>query len=194
MKVTNDVDPAAQIGSGTKIWHHAQVREGATLGEDCVVGRGAYVGPGVRIGKNVKIQNYALVYDPAVVEDGVFIGPAVVLTNDRYPRAVSPDGNLRDANDWDPVGVTIRQGASIGARSVCVAPVTIGEWALVAAGSTVIRDVPPFALVAGSPAKRLGWVGKAGVPLEQRDHGIWVCPVTQDHYYETDQGLREAGT
>ena len=186
MQIINDVDPGAAIGQGTKVWHYAQIREGAVLGRDCVIGRGAYVGPGVRIGDHCKIQNYALVYDPAIIEDGVFIGPAVVLTNDRYPRAVSPDGALRGADDWDPVGVTIHHGASVGARSVCVAPVTIGAWALVAAGSTVIRDVPAFALVAGSPAKRVGWVGKQGVPLEDLRDGLWRCPASGDRFRVID--------
>lgn len=191
MQIINDVDPGAAIGQGTKVWHYAQIREGAVLGRDCVIGRGAYVGPGVRIGDHCKIQNYALVYDPAVIEDGVFIGPAVVLTNDRYPRAVSPDGALRGADDWDPVGVTIHHGASIGALSVCVAPVTIGAWALVAAGSTVIRDVPAFALVAGSPAKQVGWVGKQGVPLEDLRDGLWRCPASGGRFREIDGALVE---
>ncbi len=117
----------------------------------------------------MKIQNYALVYEPAVVGDGAFIGPAAVFTNDHFPRSVNPDGSVKSGHDWEPVGVTVLEGASIGARSVCVAPVTIGRWALVAAGATVIRDVPDFALVVGSPARRIGWVGRAGVPLVQAE-------------------------
>ena len=191
MQPINDVDPRAQLGAGTRVWHNAQVRENAQIGENCVVGRGAYIGPDVTIGDNCKIQNYALVYDPAVVEDGVFIGPAVVFTNDRFPRAVSPDGVPRGAEDWEQVGVTVRCGASIGARSVCVAPVTIGAWALVAAGSTVIHDVADYALVAGSPARRVGWVGKQGLPLERVDETTWRCPVTATIYRETDGTLKE---
>ena len=130
-----DVDDRAQIGDGSSVWHLAQVREGAVLGRHCIVGRGAYVGTGVRMGDNCKLQNYALVYEPAVLEDGVFVGPAVVFTNDHYPRAVSSRRHAEvRAHDWEPVGVTVREGASIGARAVCVAPVTIGRWALVAAG------------------------------------------------------------
>ena len=166
---TADVADEVRIGDRSSIWHLAQVREGASLGENCIVGRGAYIGTGVQIGNNVKVQNYALVYEPARVEDGAFIGPAVVFTNDHFPRSVNPDGSLKSGHDWEPVGVTVREGASIGARSVCVAPVTIGRWALVAAGATVVRDVPDFALVVGSPARRIGWVGRAGVPLEQVD-------------------------
>src|ERR1700722_918642 len=97
---TADVDASAVIGGGTRIWHLAQVRENATLGSGCIVGRGAYVGPGVEIGGNVKLQNYALVYEPARLEDGVFIGPAAVLTNDMYPRSADVAGNLKRADDW----------------------------------------------------------------------------------------------
>ena len=186
-----DVSDAARIGDGTKVWHLAQVREDAVLGENCIVGRGAYVGTGVKIGDNVKIQNYALVYEPAVLGDGVFIGPAVVLTNDTYPRSVNPDGSLKSAHDWEPVGVTIREGASIGARAVCIAPVTIGRWATVAAGAVVTKDVPDFALVAGVPARRIAWVGKAGEPLT-REGDYWVCGRTQQKYIEVDDILREA--
>jgi len=189
---TADVDARATIGAGTRIWHLAQVREDAQVGADCIVGRGAYLGPGVVVGDRCKIQNHALVYEPAVLEDGAFVGPAVVFTNDYYPRAVNPDGTLKSADDWHAIGVTVRTGASIGARSVCVAPVTIGRWALVAAGSVVTKDVPDFALVAGVPARRLRWVGRAGEPLERADDGRWRCPRTGELYVETDGVLRPA--
>ncbi|MEV8143893.1 acyltransferase [Specibacter sp. NPDC078709] len=186
-----DVADQAIIGEGSKIWHLAQVREDAVLGENCIVGRGAYVGNGVKIGANSKIQNYALVYEPAVLGHGVFIGPAVVLTNDTYPRAVSPDGSLKSAHDWTPVGVTIEDGASVGARAVCIAPLTIGRWSTIAAGSVVTKDVPAFALMAGVPARRLGWVGKAGFPLAEAG-GFWVCPETGAKYIENSNSLKEA--
>lgn len=185
-----DVADSVTIGAGSSIWHLAQVREGARLGRNCVVGRGAYIGTGVELGDNCKVQNYALVYEPARLEAGVFIGPAVVLTNDTYPRAVNPDGSPKSAHDWEPVGVTIREGAAIGARAVCVAPVTIGRWATIAAGSVVTKDVPDFALMAGVPARRLGWVGRAGVRLIEKD-GAWVCPQTGETYRENDGALRE---
>ncbi|WP_341934960.1 N-acetyltransferase [Microbacterium sp. LWO14-1.2] len=185
-----DVSPEATIGSGSSIWHLAQVREGARLGENCIIGRGAYVGTGVEMGDNCKVQNYALVYEPAKLADGVFIGPAVVLTNDTYPRAINADGTIKSAHDWEPVGVTIERGAAIGARSTCVAPVTIGAWATVAAGAVVVKDVPAYALVAGVPARRIGWVGESGVPLAAGDDDkTWVCPTTGDRYIETDGTL-----
>lgn len=186
-----DVDPAATLGDQTVVWHLAQVREGARIGSQCIVGRGAYVGPAVVVGDRCKLQNHALVYEPAVLEDGVFVGPGVVLTNDSFPRAVTPEGELKSAFDWDPVGVTVRTGASIGARSVCIAPVTIGAWAMVAAGAVVTRDVPPFALVAGVPARQVGWVGHAGVRLVADGAGSLVCPRTGRRYRGGRQGLCE---
>jgi len=185
---TADVDDRAAIGAGTRVWHLAQIREDATLGRDCNIGRGAYVGPGVTVGNNVKLQNYSLVYEPAQLGDGVFVGPAAVLTNDEYPRAVTPDGRLKGGDDWTAVGVTIGEGAAIGARAVCVAPVTVGRWALVAAGAVVTTDVPDFALVVGVPARRVGWVGRAGRPLTARGDGVWVCPETGAEYREGDDG------
>lgn len=183
---TADVAEDAQLGAGSKIWHLAQVREGAVVGENCIVGRGAYVGSGVRVGDNCKLQNYALVYERAVLEDGVFVGPAAVLTNDVYPRAITPDGALKGGDDWEPVGVTLKHGCSIGARSVCVAPVIVGAWAMVAAGSVVVKNVPDFALVAGVPARRLRWVGRSGQPLENAGDGAWSCPLTKELYQERD--------
>jgi len=184
-----DVDPTAQIGDGSSVWHLAQVRDGARIGAECVIGRGAYIGSGVQIGPRCKVQNYALIYEPAVLEAGVFIGPAVVLTNDTFPRAVNPDGSLKSAEDWEPTGVVVREGASIGARAVCVAPVTIGRWATVAAGAVVTRDVPDYALVVGVPARQIGWVGRAGVPLVDAGENRWTCPVTGDSYEQVEHTL-----
>ena len=188
-----DVDPTATVGDGSSVWHLAQVRDGARLGEECIVGRGAYIGSGVRVGARCKIQNYALIYEPATLEDGVFVGPAVVLTNDTFPRAVNPDGSLKSASDWEATGVTLRTGAAVGARAVCVAPVTVGRWATVAAGAVVTRDVPDFALVAGVPARRIGWVGRAGHRLVDEGDGSWRCPVTHELYKENDGRLEMAG-
>jgi acetyltransferase-like isoleucine patch superfamily enzyme len=189
-----DVHASAVVGEGTSVWNGASVREDVVLGRSCIVGRGAYLGPGVRVGDNVKIQNNALVYEPAVLGDGAFVGPAVVFTNDLHPRAVTPDGKLKTADDWDAVGVTVLEGGSVGARAVCVAPVTIGRWSMVAAGAVVTRDVPDFGLVAGVPARRIGWVGRAGVrlvPEGTTDEGRFVCPQTGAVYAEKDGVLSE---
>ena len=188
---TADVSGSAQIDEGTVIWHYAQVREDCIIGENVIIGRGVYVGNGVSIGTNSKIQNYALIYEPAVIEAGVFIGPGVILTNDEYPRAVNPDCSQKNGSDWNPVGVKIREGASIGAGSICIAPIEIGAWALVAAGSTVTKSVPAFALVAGVPAKRIRWVGRAGVPLTDEGAGRFLCPKTGTYYFECDENTLE---
>lgn len=188
-----DVAPGAHLGPGTVVWHLAQIREGAELGESCVVGRGAYVGPDVVVGSGSKLQNYALVYEPAVLEEGVFIGPAAVLTNDRHPRAITPDGRPKSPADWQPVGVTVRRGAAIGARAVCVAPVEIGAWALVAAGSVVTADVRDYALVVGNPARQIGWAGRAGVRLLPAGPDTWRCPQTGETYTEIEGALRLTG-
>ena len=188
MASSADVSADAEVGAGSSIWHLAQVREHARLGRGCVVGRGAYIGTGVVMGDYCKVQNYALVYEPAQLGNGVFVGPAAVLTNDTYPRAVNPDGTPKGADDWDVVGVTVHDGASIGARAVCVAPVTIGRWATVAAGAVVTRDVPDYALVVGVPARRASWVGQAGQPLVP-DRDRWRCPTTGAEYLPQGDGL-----
>jgi acetyltransferase-like isoleucine patch superfamily enzyme len=179
-----DVDERAVIGDGTSIWHLAQVRENAELSAGCVVGRGAYIGSGVRLGRNCKVQNYALVYEPAVLGDGVFVGPAAVFTNDTYPRAIKPNGSAKSAADWQAVGVTVDDGASIGARAVCVAPVHVGAWAMVASGAVVTTDVPAYALVMGVPARQVGWVGRTGRRLEPAGDGHLTCPDTGDRFRE----------
>lgn len=186
-----DVDDAARLGDGTTVWHLAQVRERATVGERCVVGRGAYIDAGVHVGDDVKIQNHALVYAPANLENGTFIGPAAVLTNDTYPRAVNPDGTIKSGEDWDAKGVTIREGAAVGARTVVLAGVTMGRWSMAAAGAVVTKDVPDHGLVVGVPARRVGWVGRSGVPLEPDGDDRWRCPIEGTTYQEIHGMLEE---
>ena len=188
---TADVDERAELGAGTWVWHLAQIRENARIGRGCIIGRGAYVGPGVVIGDHVKLQNYALVYEPARLEDAVFIGPSAVLTNDVYPRSVGVTGQLKRPADWDAEAVVVREGASVGARAVILAGVEIGRWALIAAGAVVTRDVPDFGLVAGVPARRIGWVGRAGVALMPDGDSRWRCPETGALFTETDGTLTE---
>lgn len=185
------VSPEAVVPDSAKVWDLAQVREHATLGERVIVGRGAYVGLGVIVGSESKIQNYALIYEPAEIGKGVFVGPGVILTNDRFPRAVTSAMQQKASSDWNPVGVKVLDGASVGAGAVCVAPVTIGRWAMVAAGSVVIRDVLDHALVAGNPARQVGWVGRAGVRLDADpvSPSLFTCPSTGELYEEAGAGL-----
>lgn len=185
------VSSSARIGSASRVWDDSHVESDVAIGADCVIGRGVTIARGVRIGDRCKVQNHALIYEPAVVGDGVFIGPGVVFTNDRAPRAVRPDGGVKDADDWTHVGVTVETGASIGAGAICVAPVAIGRWSMVAAGATVTGDVAPFALVAGTPARRIGWVGRAGHRLVASGADLYICPQSGAQYRCTGDALEE---
>jgi acetyltransferase-like isoleucine patch superfamily enzyme len=186
-----DVSGSATIGDGCKIWHLAQVREGARLGVGCIIGRGAYVGSGVSVGAHSKIQNYALIYEPAFLEEGVFIGPAAVLTNDQFPRSINADGSLKSADDWRAEGVTVRRGAAVGARAVVLPGVEIGEWSMVGAGAVVTKDVLPYALVVGTPARQVGWVGKSGRVLHQDESRMFVDPANVERFIVQDGRLEE---
>jgi UDP-2-acetamido-3-amino-2,3-dideoxy-glucuronate N-acetyltransferase len=168
---TAEVAADAVIGPGTRVWNQAQVREGARIGAECVIGKNAYVDAGVIVGNRVKIQNNASLYHGATVEDGVFIGPHACLTNDRRPRAINADGSLKTDADWQVSPILVRTGAAVGAGSVVVGGVTIGRWAMVGAGSVVTRDVADHELVAGNPAHRLGSVCACGERLADSDDG-----------------------
>lgn len=183
------VEPGAQIGQGTYVWHLAHIRDGAVVGANCVIGGSAFIDTGVTIGDNCKIQNAAQVFTPARISDGVFIGPGAILTNDKTPRASNADLSPKSASDWTAEGVLVRTGASIGAGAIIVAGIVIGRWAMVAAGAVVTRDVLNHELVAGVPAQNRGWVGSDG----QRLTGVgdsWVGP-TGNHYILTETGLTE---
>lgn len=183
------LDLGAQVEEGSLVdptvvmWRGSHVRRLAQVGAGTSLGQYVYVGPGAKLGKDCKVQNGAMIYEPAEIGDGVFIGPGVVLTNDRVPRAVTPDGRPKTASDWTPVGVRVKDGASLGARVTCVAPVEIGSWAMVAAGAVVTSDVPDYALMVGVPARRIGWVGRAGERLV-KDGDDWLCPVENLRYRE----------
>lgn len=172
---TAEVSHEAQIGRGTRIWNRAQVREGASLGENCIVGKDAYIDLDVQVGNNVKIQNSVLLYHGVVVEDGVFLGPQVCVTNDRYPRAINPDGSLKGTSDWEVGATVIRYGASIGAGAILVTGIEIGRFAMIGAGAVVTSDVPPHALMLGVPARIAGYVCACGRPLAMRDERHGYC-------------------
>lgn len=166
---TADVSPAAEIGEGSQIWHQAQVREGARIGRQCIVGKGVYIDFGVQIGNHCKLQNSAFIYHGATLEDGVFVGPGVILTNDRMPRAINPDGSLKAANDWQVGPIHVGYGASLGAGSMVLPNVSIGRFAMVAAGAVVTRSVPAHGLVVGAPARLAGYVCACGQRLTVDD-------------------------
>lgn len=178
---TSDVSEKAAIGGNVVIWANTQVREYASIGSNTSIGIGVYVGPGVEIGQNCKIQNHALIYEPAKLGDGVFVGPGVIFTNDKLPRAITPSGKIKNSNDWVAEGVEVGFGASVGAGSICVAPVRVGEWAVIAAGSVVVKEVLSYELVAGVPARHIGWVSESGIQLVAVDD-YFLCPKTQGIY------------
>lgn len=153
------VEDGVVIGSGTKVWHHAHVRTGARIGIGCTLGKNVFVDAGVHIGDRCKIQNNVSVYAGVTLEDEVFVGPAATFTNDRYPRAANPD--------WQVVETVVRRGASIGANATIVCGVELGPWSTVAAGSVVTRSLSAHELVAGVPARRIGWVCECGYPLSR---------------------------
>jgi len=177
---------SAVISPTARVWDYAQIREGVSIGERVVIARNVYIGPGVEVGNDSKIQNSAMIYQPALLGRGVFIGPGVILTNDRFPRAWTPSMTQKQADDWDLVGVNVLDGASIGAGAICVAPITVGRWSMVAAGAVVVRSVPDYGLVVGNPARQVGWVGRAGQRLVANElhQGLFTCPVTGERYEE----------
>jgi UDP-2-acetamido-3-amino-2,3-dideoxy-glucuronate N-acetyltransferase len=173
---TAEVSPKARVGARTRIWHHAQVREGAVIGDDCVIGKGVYIDRDVVIGRAVKVQNYVSIYRGVRLGDGVFVGPHATFSNDLYPRAVTPDGDPLTDDDWEPVETVVEDGASIGAGAIIRCGVTIGRWAMVGAGSVVTRDVPPYALVVGHPARQVGYACECGRPMTRTAGGsLWAC-------------------
>jgi UDP-2-acetamido-3-amino-2,3-dideoxy-glucuronate N-acetyltransferase len=183
---TADVSPKATIGHGTKIWQHCQIREGVTLGSNCILSKGVYVDSDVQIGNNVKIQNGISIYHGVTLEDGVFCGPHCVFTNDRQPRAINPDGTLKSADDWIVSKTLVKTGASIGAHATIVCGVTIGRWAMIGAGAVVTREVPDYGLVYGNPARLHGFVCPCGEKLDAAtaapdtsEEMVMICPKCQ---------------
>lgn len=160
-----ELEADVAVGPRTSIWNRAVLRKGVSLGAECIIGRDAFIDEGVRLGDRVKVQNGALIYHGVTVGNGVFIGPGAILTNDRYPRAITATGELARGDDWTVSPIDLADGCSIGAGAVVVAGTRVGRFATVGAGAIVTRDVPDYALVAGNPARRLGWVCACGSRL-----------------------------
>jgi UDP-2-acetamido-3-amino-2,3-dideoxy-glucuronate N-acetyltransferase len=174
------VDEGARVGDGTKIWHFVHVLGGVEIGRDCVLGQNVMVGPRVRIGANCKIQNNVAIYEGVDLEDGVFCGPSCVFTNVNNPRAfVNRKAEFRPTR--------VRSGSSIGANATIVCGHTLGAYCFIAAGAVVTGDVPDYALMAGVPARRIGWMSKAGEKLGDD----LVCPRSGTRYRETQTGTLE---
>ena len=171
------VDEGAELGEGCRVWHFVHISAGARIGRGCSFGQGVYVGDDVSIGERVKVQNNVSVYDAVTLEDDVFCGPSVVFTNVHNPRAaVVRKGQYRRT--------LVKRGATLGANCTVVCGTTIGEHAFVGAGAVVSRDVAPFALVVGVPARRIGWMSRRGerLDLPAQGAGVAVCPATGERY------------
>jgi UDP-2-acetamido-3-amino-2,3-dideoxy-glucuronate N-acetyltransferase len=164
------IDEGAHIGDGTRIWHWVHICDGATIGRDCSLGQNVYVGNNVEIGNNVRIQNNVSVYDEVTLEDDVFCGPSMVFTN-----VVNPRSHVPRKNEFKRT--TVRRGATLGANATIVCGHTIGEYAFVGAGAVVTRDVEPYALVVGTPARRIGWMCCCGLRIESTGEVSCKCGV-----------------
>jgi UDP-2-acetamido-3-amino-2,3-dideoxy-glucuronate N-acetyltransferase len=184
---TAEIDPTARIGAGTNIWHQVQIMAGVSVGRQCVLGKGVYIATGSSLGDRVKVQNGCGIFG-ARLEDGAMLAPGVYLLEDPAPRAVTVDGRAKGDNDWRRVPVTIRAGATVGAGAIVAPGVTVGQYALVAIGSVVHRDAPAHALVAGNPARQVGWVCCCG---ERLDDSL-ICPSCASRYRQDRGGLSHA--
>ena len=169
------IDEGAKIGKGTKIWHFCHVMPKAEIGERCILGQNVFVADNVKLGNNVKIQNNVSVYTGVICEDDVFLGPSMVFTNVNNPRSAIVRHDKYETT-------LVKKGATIGANATIVCGVTLGEHCFVGAGAVVTKDVKPYALVVGVPAKQIGWMSEYGHNLEFDENGIAVCPESGQKY------------
>jgi acetyltransferase-like isoleucine patch superfamily enzyme len=173
------VSPDAVIGEGSAIWRNVQIREGARLGQGCVIGQAVYIDYGVVVGDHVKIENASSLHHGVELEDGVFVGPHVVFTNDKVPRAINADGSLKGLTDWVCGRTRVCYGAAVGANTVVVTGITIGRWAMIGSGAVVTKDIPDHALAFGNPARVVGWVSAAGVRCATQEEAVRLTAAEQ---------------
>lgn len=177
------VDDGAVIGEGTKVWHFSHIMSGAKIGQGCIFGQNTCVSGGVTIGNNVKVQNNVSIYTGAVIEDDVFLGPSCVLTNVTNPRSQVVRHSLYEKTIF-------RRGTTVGANATIVCGIELGRYSFIAAGCVIAKDVPDYALMAGVPARHLGWMSRHGVKLPGPDSdGIMICPESGYRYKEVESGI-----
>lgn len=180
------IDEGCKIGRGTKIWHFSHIMPGCEIGENCNIGQNVVVSPGVVLGRNVKVQNNVSIYTGVICEDDVFLGPSMVFTNVVNPRsAVVRRGQY--------IQTIVKKGASIGANATIICGHDIGEYAFIGAGAVVTKEVPPYALVVGNPARQVGWMSEFGHRLIFDKNGIAVCPESNDNYELKNGRVRKTG-
>jgi len=179
------VDNGAEIGNNTKIWHFSHIMSGAVIGENCKIGQNVNVGGKAVIGNGVSIQNNVSIYDRVILEDDVFCGPSMVFTN-----VINPRSFIQRKDEYRETRVC--KGASIGANATIVCGVNIGEYAFVGAGSVVTKDIKPYALVYGIPARHHGWICRCGIKLERKKDNIFECPECKVKYIEEKDFLKKA--
>jgi len=178
------IDDGCKIGAGTKIWHFSHIMTGCIVGEKCNIGQNVVVSPGVILGSNVKVQNNVSIYSGVICEDDVFLGPSMVFTNIPSPRSaiIRHDEYMK---------TLVKKGATIGANATILCGNTIGEYALVGAGAVITKDVLPYALVVGNPAKQSGWVSEYGHTLSFNKEGIAICPESKEKYRLRDNKVQK---
>lgn len=180
------IDPGSQIGEGTRIWHFSHIMTGCEIGAFCNLGQNVVISPGVKLGRNVKVQNNVSIYTGVICEDDVFLGPSMVFTNIINPRSqvVRKDQYVK---------TMVRRGATIGANATIVCGIEIGQFAFIGAGAVVTRDVPPYALVVGNPARQTGWMSEYGHRLHFDDGGTAVCPESKETYTLNNKQVTKTG-
>jgi UDP-2-acetamido-3-amino-2,3-dideoxy-glucuronate N-acetyltransferase len=170
------IDAGCKIGKGTKIWHFSHIMTGAEIGENCNIGQNVVVSPGVKLGKNVKVQNNVSIYTGVICDDDVFLGPSMVFTN-----VINPRSQIIRRDNYETT--IVEKGASIGANSTIICGNIIGRYAFVGAGAVVTKDVKPYALVVGNPARQTGWMSEYGQKLVFDKKGYAVCPESEERYH-----------